>query len=64
MMNGVAPDKIAEIQENGYCVLREHFAARFIDACRDAFAPESYDLCFTRCILRAIQNEYFPVSLI
>jgi ectoine hydroxylase-related dioxygenase (phytanoyl-CoA dioxygenase family) len=32
-------DKIAEIQDQGYCVLRDHFARPLIDACRDAFWP-------------------------
>jgi hypothetical protein len=32
-------DKISELQEQGYCVLREHFSRPLIDACRDAFWP-------------------------
>jgi hypothetical protein len=32
-------DKIIEIQDRGYCVLREHFARPLIDACRGAFWP-------------------------
>lgn len=32
-------DKIVEIQEKGYCILREHFARPLIDACRSAFWP-------------------------
>jgi ectoine hydroxylase-related dioxygenase (phytanoyl-CoA dioxygenase family) len=32
-------EKIAEIQDKGYCVLRAHFARSLIDACRDAFWP-------------------------
>jgi ectoine hydroxylase-related dioxygenase (phytanoyl-CoA dioxygenase family) len=32
-------DKITEIQETGYCVLRENFAPALIDACRNAFWP-------------------------
>lgn len=32
-------DKIIEIQDKGYCVLREHFAQPLIDACKDAFWP-------------------------
>jgi hypothetical protein len=32
-------DKIIEVQEKGYCILKEHFASRLIDACRDAFWP-------------------------
>lgn len=35
-MTGVQ-DKVIEIQNRGYCVLREHFARPLIDACRDAF---------------------------
>ena len=32
-------DKIREIQHHGYCVLRAHFAAGAIAACRDALWP-------------------------
>lgn len=32
-------EKIIEVQEKGYCILREHFAPTLIDACRDAFWP-------------------------
>ena len=32
-------DKIVEIQERGYCILREHFERPLIDACRSAFWP-------------------------
>ena len=35
----VVQDKILEIQDKGYCVLREHFAQPLIDACRSAFWP-------------------------
>ena len=37
-MTGIQ-NKISEIEEKGYCVLREHFARPLIDACRDAFWP-------------------------
>ena len=30
-------EKIGEIWDRGYCVLREHFAKASVDACRDAF---------------------------
>jgi hypothetical protein len=32
-------DKIVEIQDKGYCVLRQRFARPLIDSCRDAFWP-------------------------
>lgn len=32
-------NKITEIQDRGYGILREHFARPLIDACRDAFWP-------------------------
>jgi len=32
-------DRIIEIQDRGYCILREHFARALIDACRSAFWP-------------------------
>ena len=32
-------DKISELQENGFCVLKAHFPAASIDACREAFWP-------------------------
>ena len=35
----VIQDKIIEIQEKGFCIIREHFARRLIDACRDGFWP-------------------------
>lgn len=30
---------IQEVQDQGYCVLRSHFAPRLIEACREAFWP-------------------------
>src|SRR5271157_5618606 len=36
---GSIQDKIIEIQNRGYCVLREHFARPLIDVCRRAFWP-------------------------
>jgi hypothetical protein len=35
----VIQDKIIEIQDKGYCVLKEHFGRPVIDACRGAFWP-------------------------
>ncbi len=35
----IASEKIAELQERGYCVLRAHLPAGAIDACREAFWP-------------------------
>lgn len=32
-------EKIGELQENGFCVLRKHFALPLIEACRRAFWP-------------------------
>ena len=32
-------DKIKELNENGFCVLKGHFGAPLIDACRNAFWP-------------------------
>jgi hypothetical protein len=32
-------DKINELRDQGYCVLRRHFAPPLIDACRSAFWP-------------------------
>lgn len=32
-------DKIIEVQDKGYCILKEHFASPRINACRDAFWP-------------------------
>jgi hypothetical protein len=32
-------DKIVELQEKGFCVLRAHFSTSLIDACREAFWP-------------------------
>lgn len=36
---GTVTDKIFEVQSQGYCVLRNHFAPSLIDACREAFWP-------------------------
>jgi hypothetical protein len=35
----IASEKILELQERGYCVLRAHLPAGAIDACREAFWP-------------------------
>ena len=32
-------DKITEIRDQGYCILREHFARSPVEACRSAFWP-------------------------
>lgn len=32
-------DAIGELQINGFCVLRDHFAKSLVQACRDAFLP-------------------------
>lgn len=32
-------DKLAELQDEGYCVLRGHFARPLVEACREAFWP-------------------------
>ena len=32
-------DKITGVRDQGYCILREHFARPLIDACRDGFWP-------------------------
>ena len=32
-------DKIEELHEQGYCILKEHFAHSLIDNCRVAFLP-------------------------
>lgn len=34
-----AGDKIAELQENGFCVLKAHFAKSLVQSCRAAFWP-------------------------
>jgi len=31
--------RIIEVQDKGYCILREHFASPLINSCRDAFWP-------------------------
>jgi len=36
-------DKLTELQENGFCVLRSHFRTSSIDACREAFWPTLMD---------------------
>ncbi|MGC2660949.1 MAG: phytanoyl-CoA dioxygenase family protein [Bryobacteraceae bacterium] len=39
----MANDKIAELREKGFCVLRGHFRASAIEACREAFWPVLLD---------------------
>lgn len=36
-------ERLAELQENGFCVLREHFQISLIDACQEAFWPTLID---------------------
>lgn len=36
-------DKLAELAESGFCVLRGHFSAPLINACREAFWPVLID---------------------
>lgn len=33
------PDKIKELQENGFCVLKDHFPLPLLHHCREAFQP-------------------------
>src|ERR1700733_12000551 len=35
----IAQEKIAELQEHGFCVLKAHLPGALIDACREAFWP-------------------------
>ena len=37
------PDKLTELQEHGFCVLKKHFSATLIEACREAFRPTLID---------------------
>lgn len=39
----IAQQKIAELHDTGFCVLRAHFAKPSIDACREAFWPTLLD---------------------
>lgn len=32
-------DKAVELQEQGFCILKEHFAVSLVDNCRIAFLP-------------------------
>jgi ectoine hydroxylase-related dioxygenase (phytanoyl-CoA dioxygenase family) len=34
-----AEENIAELQQRGFCILRDHFSHRLIDDCRQAFLP-------------------------
>jgi len=46
MRNGelmATSEKILEIQDKGFCLLKAHFARSAIDACRDAFSPVLVD---------------------
>lgn len=45
-------EKIIEIQDRGYCILRAHFAALAIDACRNAFLP---------ALLAHLQRHFLPM---
>lgn len=56
-------DKIAELQENGFCVLRAHFPAPRIDACREAFWPAllAYLKTHGEAPNRGPQRHYLPM---
>src|ERR1700728_2980405 len=36
-------DKIRELHDQGFCVLRKHFPKRLVDTCREAFWPVLLD---------------------
>jgi len=36
-------DKLTELQEHGFCVLKKHFSATLVEACREAFWPTLID---------------------
>jgi ectoine hydroxylase-related dioxygenase (phytanoyl-CoA dioxygenase family) len=38
-MRMTAEENIAELQQHGYCILRDHFSHRLIHDCRQAFLP-------------------------
>jgi hypothetical protein len=57
-------DKILEIQEQGFCVLRAHFAPPVIEACRDAFWPvlQAYIKAHGHEPNRGPQRHFLPMS--
>ncbi len=54
-------DKIVEIEERGYCILREHFARPLIDACRTAFWPVLLAYLATHEPNRGPQRHFLPM---
>lgn len=56
-------DRIGEIQDIGYCVLRKHFAQPLIAACRNAFWPAllSYLGTHGREPNRGLHRHYLPM---
>jgi hypothetical protein len=45
----ITTEKILELQDNGYCVLKSHFAQSLIDSCREAFCPILLAYLETHC---------------
>ena len=42
-------DKIIELQDNGFCVLKSHFPSELVGACRAAFCPILLDFLKSHC---------------
>jgi hypothetical protein len=56
-------DHINELRNRGYCVLREHFARRLVEACRGAFWPVlmAYLEAHRGAPNRGAQRHYLPM---
>jgi len=57
-------DKITELQERGFCVLRQHFPQPLIDACREAFWPLLLDYLkrYAATPNRGPHRHFMPMS--
>jgi hypothetical protein len=56
--------KISEVQDQGYCVLRNHFPLLLITACREAFWPRlvAYIKSHGQAPNRGPERHFFPMS--
>jgi ectoine hydroxylase-related dioxygenase (phytanoyl-CoA dioxygenase family) len=54
-------DNLAELSESGFCVLRDHFPAALIDACREAFWPVLIDCLKNREPNRGPHRYFVPM---
>jgi hypothetical protein len=59
-------DKVIEVQDRGYCVLKNHFTKPLIDACREAFWPHlvAYLGSHGHAPNRGPERHFFPMPFV